>query len=95
MRIKAILLLMLASVAAHAGVLESPVKAVEKMTKNSPASQLRCWQYGTLIFEETQLIAKQLPSGDKDVVFLKKDGSQEKLHLFNMDGAACMYREAE
>ena len=87
-------ILLLAAGVAHAGVTESSNKSREKSNHETSTSQLRCWQYGTLIFEETNLTAKQLPAGDKEVIFARK-GGQDKIHLFNLDGAACMYRENE
>ena len=62
-------------------------------------SNLRCWQYGELLFEETHLSEKKLSSAENMLVFESdtrpgyQNGNDRKLFLINAGSATCLYEK--
>ena len=57
-------------------------------------SNLRCWQYGKLLFEENQLKAKKLSDKQNMLVFENESGSQAReLYVIDTGSATCVYEQ--
>lgn len=61
----------------------------------APASNLRCWQDGTLLFEETNVSERSLNTAQQVLVFerAQKDKNGE-LFLIETGSATCLYKKA-
>ena len=80
---------------AHAGVStdkDKNGKSDEKLTELA-SSQLRCWQYGKLIFEETGWIIDQSRSDRERMVLVKATNRSETLFLSGANNSTCLYRK--
>lgn len=58
-------------------------------------SQLRCWQYGNLIFEENGLSPPQLQDHEEALAFTKSDKGREQIYVFQFNETVCMFRDVE
>lgn len=58
-------------------------------------SNLRCWQYGELLFEETHLSEEKLGSTDNMLVFQggSDDDKKRQIYLINAGSATCLYKK--
>lgn len=62
---------------------------------NTPASNLRCWQYGELLFEETNIRHDATKKQKMQLIFDgEKTNSAKQIYLIDMGSATCLYRKA-
>lgn len=61
-----------------------------KSMMDNDVSQLRCWQYGKLIFEENGWSAKIKESA---LVYEFVERGSSKLYLMNFGNSTCLYRK--
>ena len=69
---------------------------VEARVSARDTSNLRCWQYGELLFEETHLSEKKLSSTDNMLVFGSGAGRADddrEIYLINAGSATCLYEK--
>ncbi len=62
--------------------------------KPQPASSLRCWQYGRLIFEENNLEPSP-QSLDKSLAWKLGDHHTPSLHLLQLHDTVCLFKANE
>ncbi len=62
---------------------------------NLPRSNLRCWQEGKLLFEETEVNERSLKQARQVLVFdqERKDAAGE-IYLIESGSATCLYKKA-
>jgi len=65
----------------------------EKVVKGA---QLRCWQDGVLLFEETNLKDQSLAAQANTLYFQKQDQSErnEKVYLMQLGQSTCLYKHS-
>ena len=56
------------------------------------STQLRCWQYGRLLFEEVDFEKEMLKGADKMLTF-KQKAKNQNLYLLELGSTTCMYKE--
>lgn len=84
-------LCLLLSAPLYAGVSTDNQKSDAKDSQDDLRhSQLRCWQYGKLIFEVTGWVASE--NKNNEMRLHKADNKSEQLYLTGMDNATCLYR---
>lgn len=83
----------------HKDVAKNGEAKAQTQAKTNPReiSSLRCWQEGKLLFEEVRLTgeeASQTLAQNNSRVFSMspKEGSKQKIHLFETGTATCMYK---
>lgn len=60
-----------------------------------PASNLRCWQDGTLLFEETNVSERSLKAAPQVLVFERAQQDKNgELFLIETGSATCLYKKA-
>lgn len=70
------------------------VSDARQVASSRDTANLRCWQYGKLLFEETHLGGNSVPARKDTLVFSSSaDSEQRKLHLINAGTATCLYEE--
>ena len=75
-----------------AGALETELPA--KKTEVREVSNLRCWQDGKLLFEETNLNERALASSKQVMVFdTASSGDQGEVFLIETGSATCLYKK--
>lgn len=62
--------------------------------KPQPASSLRCWQYGRLLFEEIN-IEPSPQSLDKSLVWKQGDHPTPSLHLLQLHDTVCLFKASD
>ena len=61
--------------------------------KPEPASQLRCWQGGKLLFDESDWDSKQLESLKSAVKFSQGKDSKKDAYLLSFDETICLFKQ--
>lgn len=79
-----------------AAVVQTGVAGTQ-VTSARDSSNLRCWQYGELLFEETHLSDRKLSSQNSVLVF-EDDGksgeaNDRELYLIDTGSATCLYEK--
>lgn len=61
--------------------------------KPEPASQLRCWQNGKLLFDEADWDSKQLDSLKSSIKFSQGKDSKKDAYVINFDETVCLFKQ--
>ncbi len=76
-------------------ILEEKNKSSDEISMQKPKSQLRCWQYGKLIFDEKDWDQLNKNTSRNTIVYRHKINSVTKLFLMNVGTSTCLYEKTE
>lgn len=82
---------------ASTGLTQAALADIKKGNGEKPpaeqASQLRCWQNGKLLFDESDWDSKQLDSLKTAIKFRQGKDSKKDAYVINFDETVCLFKQ--
>lgn len=86
-----VLVMMLSSVSTFASDIGKAYKTKEKISL--PKSNLRCWQQGKLLFDESDWNSFTIANKDNVLNFTNDENSNQTLSIIDMGDTVCLYKK--